>query len=192
MELLRAGAALYESGHYLAAHEPWEERWLEGDRGARDDCLQGLIQATAATHKARHGNWSGAVGLAESAAAYLEGCGRDDLQAWIERLADDPELAERERPPSLRIDGQRVTLEDLTPAETVHAAEALAETRGDEVAERAVEYAEADLEAGEESSPFVGLVRSYLLEESPVVRQRIEEHVRRRENRDADVDGLFE
>ena len=75
MDHLRAGAALFNAGHYLAAHEPWETRWLEDPRGERDDCLQGLVQATAATHKARTGNWSGAVGLAESGG----GCSRSAI-----------------------------------------------------------------------------------------------------------------
>ncbi|WP_254839624.1 DUF309 domain-containing protein [Natronomonas marina] len=192
MDHLRAGTALFNAGHYLAAHEPWEERWLEDPRGNRDDCIQGLVQATAATHKARTGNWSGAVGLAESGAAYLDGCGHEDLRAWVRRLAADPELAERERPPALAVDGEVVTVEDLQFPAAGIAAEALAETRGDEVVERAVAYAEEAVAAGEETSPFVALTLSYLREESPAVRQRIAEHVRRRESRDADVEGLFD
>ena len=34
MDHLRAGAALFNAGHYLAAHEPWEERWLQDPRDA--------------------------------------------------------------------------------------------------------------------------------------------------------------
>ena len=192
MDYLRAGAALFNAGHYLAAHEPWEERWLQDPRGERDDCLQGLVQATAATHKARTGNWSGAVGLAESGAGYLEDCGREDLRAWLRRLGADPEIAEREQPPPLAPAGEVVTVRDLTfPAAGV-AAEALAETRGDDIVEQAVEYAEADVEAGEETSPFVSLTLSYLRNESPVVGDRIAEHVRRRRSRNADVEGLFD
>jgi hypothetical protein len=192
MDHLRAGSALFDAGHYLAAHEPWEERWLQDPRGERDDCVQGLVQATAATYKARTGNWTGAVGLAESGAAYLSGCDREDLRAWLQGLAADPELAERERPPPVTVDGEVVTVEDLEfPAAGV-AAEALAETRGDETVERAVEYAEADVEAGEETSPFVTLTLAYLREDSPQVRQRLADHVERRERRDDDVDGLFE
>ena len=192
MDHLRAGAALFNAGHYLAAHEPWEERWLEAPRGERDDCIQGLVQATAATYKARTGNWSGAVGLAESGAGYLEDCDREDLQAWLRRLAADPELGERERPPPVAVEGSVVTVEDLRFPAAAIAAEALAETRGDELLEQAVAYAEADLEAGEGTSPFVALVLSYLREESPVVRERIADHVRRRRSRDADVEGLFD
>lgn len=193
MERLRAGAALFAAGHYLAAHEPWEELWLADPRDERDDCVQGLVQATAATYKARRGNWSGAVGLAESGAAYLEGCGRDELRGWLQRLAADPELAERERPPALEVDGEAVGVEELTFPAAGHAIEALAETRGDEAVEAALAYAEADIEAGEETSPFVELTLSYLRDpSSPAVRQRIADHVDRRRSRDADVEGLFE
>ena len=192
MDHLRAGAALFNAGHYLAAHEPWEERWLQDPRDAREDCIQGLVQAAAATYKARTGNWSGAVGLAESGAGYLGDCGREDLRAWLRRLAADPELGERERPPPVAVEGSVVTVEDLRFPAAAIAAEALAETRGDELLKQAVAYAEADLEAGEGTSPFVALVLSYLREESPVVRERIADHVRRRRSRDSDVEGLFD
>jgi len=192
MDDLRAGAALFNAGHYLAAHEPWEERWLEDPRGERDDCIQGLVQATAAVHKARTGNWTGAVGLAESGAGYLEGCGRETLRAWMQRLAADPELGERERPPTLSVDGATVAVEDLQFPAAGIAAEALAETRGDEAAERAIEYAETDVAAGDETSPFVSLALAYLRDDSPAVRQRIADHVQRRQARDSDVEGLFD
>lgn len=192
MERLRAGAALFNAGQYLAAHEPLEEWWLEAPRGERDDCIQGLIQATAAVHKARIGNWPGAVGLAESAAAYLEGCGYDSVREWLERLASDPELAERERPPTLRIDGEASSVDALHFPAAAHAARALAETRGDEIAEQAVEYATDDIADGEETSPLVELVLAYLRDDSPAVRQRLEDHVQRRRTRESDVEGLFE
>jgi hypothetical protein len=60
------------------------------------------------------------------------------------------------------------------------------------VVERAVEYAVTDVAAGEQTSPLVSLTLSYLREESPVVRDRIVDHVRRRESRDGDVEGLFD
>lgn len=192
MDHLRAGAALFNAGHYLAAHEPWEKRWLTDDRGDRDDCIQGLVQATAATHKARLGNWSGAVGLAESAAAYLDGCDRAKLRAWLQRLASDPEVAERERPPTVDVDGEVVDIERLQFPVAAIAAAALAETRNDETLEAALEYAEADLRAGEETSPFVRLTLAYLRDDSPAVRKRLADHVERRARREDDVSGLFE
>lgn len=199
MDRLRAGTALYNAGHYLAAHEPWEHLWLEDPRGEREDCVQGLVQTTAATYKARTGNWDGAVGLATSGRAYLEDCAETGLpvdvaplREWLEAIATDPEVAERRRPPALRLDGAVVTPADLTYPAAGEAAEALAETRGDEVVERAVAYAEADLAAGEETSPFVALTLEYLRDGSATARQRLAEHVQRRESRDADVEGLFE
>lgn len=192
MDHLRAGAALFNAGHYLAAHEPWEERWLEAPAGERDDCLQGLVQATAATHKSRTGNWSGAVGLAESAVEYLDDCGHGDLRTWLGGLAADPELGERERPPRLRIDGETVTTADLQFPAAGIAAEALAETRGDELVEQGVGYAEADIADGNETSPFVTLTLDYLRGGSPTARKRLVQHVERRQAREADVDGLFE
>ena len=192
MDHLRAGAALFNAGHYLAAHEPWEERWLEAPRGERDDCVQGLVQATAATHKARTGNWSGAVGLATSGAGYLVGCDRGELRRWLQRLAADPELGERERPPPVAVERTVITVDDLRFPAAAIAAEGLAETRGDELVEQAVTYARSDIADGDETSPFVTLTLSYLRDGSPAVRQRIADHVRRRRSRDADVEGLFD
>lgn len=199
MDRLRAGAALYNTGHYLAAHEPWEELWLEDPREAREDCIQGLVQATAATFKARTGNQPGAVGLAESGRAYLAACDGDvgpvdagPLQRWLEAIATDPEVAERRQPPTLRLDGEAVLPADLQFPAAAEAARALAETHGDELVEQAVDYAEADLAEDDESSPFVTLTLEYLRGGSPTARRRLEEHVQRRQNRDADVDGLFE
>lgn len=192
MDHLRAGAALFNAGHYLAAHEPLEERWLQAPRGERDDCLQGLVQASAAVHKARTGNWSGAVGLAESGSTYLEDCGHETLRAWLLRLASDPELAERERPPSVRVDGDVVVPADLQFPAAGIAADALAETREDDSVVQAVEYAERDIAAGDETSAFVTLTLAYLRDEGPAVRDRLTQHVERRGAKEADVQGLFE
>lgn len=199
MDRLRAGAALYNAGHYLAAHEPWEELWLEDPRGAREDCIQGLVQATAATYKARTGNWQGAVGLAESGRAYLAACDgsagaidAEPLSRWLEGVTTDPEVAERRQPPPLRLDGAVVRPADLQFPAAGEAARALAETRGDDLVELAVDYAEGDLAADEASSPFVTLTLEYLRGGSPTARRRLEEHVQRRQSRDGDVEDLFE
>lgn len=194
MERIRAGIALYNAGHYLAAHEPLEERWLEDPAGEREDCLQGLIQATAAVYKSKAGNRSGAAGLAESAVGYLNSCGEVDtgaLSAWLDRLAADPDLGTHEEPPELRIDGEVVTVGDLRFPAAGTAARALAETRDDETVLAAVEYANADLEADNGTSPLVTLTLDYLRRDDPIVRQRLNEHVERRRMRDADVEGLF-
>jgi hypothetical protein len=192
MDHLRAGAALFNAGHYLAAHEPLEERWLQAPRGERDDCLQGLVQASAAVHKARTGNWSGAVGLAESGSGYLDGCGYEPLRAWLVRLESDPELAERERPPPVRVNGDIVSPANLRFPAAGIAAEALAETREDDAIVRAVEYAERDIAAGDETSEFVTLTLAYLRDDGSAVRDRLAQHVERRHAKEADVQGLFE
>ena len=67
-EHLRAGIAVYNAGEYHAAHDAWEDYWLDLERGTDDErLLHGLIQFTAAVHHAEERNWEGAVGLAESA-----------------------------------------------------------------------------------------------------------------------------
>ena len=199
LDYIRAGAALFNAGHYLAAHEPWEERWLHAPAGERDDCLQGLIQATAAIYKSKIENRSGAKGLANSAQEYLDGTSLRDadvdtkaLSAWLARLEADPGFGAREPPPRLRVDGTVVLPESLEFPAAGLAIEALAETRGDEVVERAVEYAERDLADGRPTSPFVTLTLDYLTGGDAIVKTRLAQHVERRATRDEDVSGLFE
>jgi predicted metal-dependent hydrolase len=56
--LLR-GAALFDRGAYLEAHEAWEEYWAaHGGRGAA--LYKGLIQVAVALHHWEHGNAHGA------------------------------------------------------------------------------------------------------------------------------------
>lgn len=195
MDRLRAGIALYNTGHYLAAHEPLEELWLEAPAGERDDCVQGLIQATAAVYKSRVGNETGAVGLAESAIEYVTACGEldvDSLATWLDRLVGEPDLGKRERPPTLEIDDETVTVDDLRFPAAAIAATALAETRGHDDVEAAIAYARRDFKAGKPSNPLVTLTLDYLRDVSPIAKRRLEEHAQRRRQRDADVDGLFE
>ena len=203
MDRLRVGVALYNVGRHLAAHEPLEELWLEAPAGDRDDYLKGLIQACAAVYKSRTGNEAGAAGLAESAVGYVDAVGdpgtathgRVDAGAlveWLGRLAADPDLGTRESPPEVRLDGEAVGVYDLAPAGVVAAAEAVAETGDDDLLRAAVGYAESDLDAGDESSPFVTLTLDYVRDPAPIVRQRLREHVGRRRSRAADVEGLFE
>jgi len=195
MDRVRVGVALYNTGRYLAAHEPLESLWLEAPAGERDDCLQGLIQASAAVYKSRRGNDEGAAGLAGSAAEYLPDCAAvdaDALRAWLERLAVDPDVGRREEPPELRLDGDVVGIYDLAPAEVVAAAEAVAAAEDDDLLRRAAGYAERDIAEGETTSPFVTLTLDCVRDPTPVVRARLEEHVDRRRTRESDVEGLFE
>ena len=194
---LRVGIALYNAGRHLAAHEPLEELWLEAPAGERDDCLQGLIQATAAVYKADSGNRAGAVGLAESAADYLTDCADapvavTTLADWLDRLVVAPALPERERPPTLRIDGEAVGIDDLTPAEVLLAGDAVAETDDDGLLAAAVTYADSDVEGVDKTTPLVALVRAYIAEPNAVVRDRLQSFVERRRTRESDVEGVFE
>lgn len=194
MDRRRVGIALYNSGRYLAAHEPLEALWLTEPADARDDCLQGLIQASAAIYKARIENDSGAVGLAESAVEYLSECRDipvDALIRWLERLAEDPSLINRERPPELTLDGDATDVRELAGAEVLLAGEAVAETGGDELLESALAYVEKDIKGDGGRTPLVTLVVDYINEPSPIVRQRLRERVDRRQTRDSDVEGLF-
>lgn len=195
MDRLRVGIALYNAGRYLPAHEPLEELWLEAPAGEREPCLQGLIQASAAVYKSRTGNDEGAIGLAESAREYLTSCSVVDtasLRAWLERVATDPQVGRETEPPKLQLRGEEVNVYDLTPAEVGVAVDAVAETEADDLLKTAAEYAEGDVADGDTTSPFVTLTFDYIRDPTAVVRQRLQEHVQRREMRSSDVEGLFE
>jgi hypothetical protein len=200
---LRAGVAVYNAGHHHAAHDAWEERWLDLDEGDDERFLHGLIQFTAAVHHARSRNWSGATGLADSAGDYLadlpsdyRGVNVGAVRAYLGALERDPERVERAPAPSLTYEGVALALADLDLDASIAAAEVLAEDLGyDEgVIERAVEYARTDLESGEEGSQFVTFVLDFVRDPDsrPIVAQRLSEHVDRRERRESDVNGLFD
>ncbi len=201
---LRAGVAIYNAGGHHAAHDAWEDYWLDLESGTDDErFLHGLIQFTAAVYHARNCNWSGATGLAESAGGYLAdlpGGYRDvnvgDVRAYLSRLASDPELVERREPLRLVHHGTRLLPADLGFEATCVAADVLAAENGydEETVDRAAGYARADLDAGESESPFVTLLFDFVREpdDRGVVFRRLSEHVDRRAGREADVEGLFE
>ncbi|QLH80173.1 DUF309 domain-containing protein [Halosimplex pelagicum] len=200
---LRAGVAVYNAGRYHAAHDAWEEEWLALDEGDDERLLHGLIQFTAAVHHARHRNWSGATGLAASAGEYLadlpadyRGVNVGRVREYLAALERDPERIERAPAPALTYEGGPLALADLDFESSAVAAEVLAEELGyDEgVIERAVEFARADLESGDEGSQFVTFVLDFVRDPDsrPIVAQRLSEHVDRREHRESDVDGLFD
>jgi hypothetical protein len=200
---LRAGIAVHNAGFYHAAHDAWEQRWLDLEEGDEKDFLQGLIQFTAAVHHATNRNWEGTVGLAESAQAYLaalpneyEGVNVGAVRDWLSRLERDPELVEREPVLALTHGGQVVHLADLEYPAVAVAAPLVAEATGydEAVVERGAEYALADLAAEEVGSPFVTLVLDVLTagERRPVVVQRLAQHVERRRSKEDDVEGLFD
>ncbi|WP_336345338.1 DUF309 domain-containing protein [Halalkalicoccus ordinarius] len=202
-KVLQAGVAVYNAGEHHAAHDVWEERWLELESGTDDErLLHGLIQFTAAVHHARNRNWVGATGLAESAREYLEGLPEDyhgialaPVRGYLAGLAADPERIERGSPPMLTHAGVAVTPEDLDAEATFTAARALAEAFGldDEVIGRAIGYAREELEESGRG-PFLALVFDLVREERHrgLVTRRLEERVARRRSRERDVEGLFD
>ena len=202
-DALRAGVAIYNDGYYHAAHDAWEDRWLELEEGTDDErLLHGLIQFTAAVYHARERNWDGAVGLAESAGEYLDGLPdeyRDvdlsPVRTYLEALASDPELIERRRPIALVHDGDVPTVGGLGFEPTAIAAVVLAEDLGydEEPIVRARAYARDDLEAGDDGSRFITLLFDFVREgdHRGVVYQRLTGHVERRSAREEDVEGLF-
>ncbi|MFC4436418.1 MULTISPECIES: DUF309 domain-containing protein [Natrialbaceae] len=200
---LLAGVAIYNDGHYHAAHDAWEDHWLELESGTDDErLLHGLIQFTAAVYHARERNWVGAIGLAESAQEYLAGLPTDyrglrlePVRAVLEELATDPEVVERRSPPRIEHGGTAPTLADLDVETTAIAAAVLAPEFGfdAEPVERAWTYARRDLEAGEDDSRFIALLFDFVREEQHrgIIYRRLTGHVDRRRAREEDVEGLF-
>ncbi|WP_254864051.1 DUF309 domain-containing protein [Halovivax gelatinilyticus] len=202
---LRVGIAIYNDGHYHAAHDAWEGHWLDLESGTPEErLLHGLIQFTAAVYHACDRNWEGAVGLATSAGEYLDGidaeyrgCNVDEVGRYLRALATDPEGIERGQPLALTHEGERLTLADLTPEETVVAANVLAEEwdYDEELFERAGDAALEALDEGDEGTPFLALLFDFVRgdeSDRAVIYQRLEALVDRRESRRRDVEGLFD
>ncbi len=198
---LRAGVALFNEGQYLAAHEPWEAAWLPLEEGTDERLLHGLIQFAAATHHARTGNDSGAVGTAEGALGYLDGLGRqrrgvalEPIREWCRSVAADPAATADDVPPTLRVDGEAIGFDDLGFAATLAAIPAVAEATGigdEETMETAAEFARE--ERGTGRTRFADLAFAYLREPGarPQIAARIADHVDRKRRQRDDVDGLF-
>ncbi len=202
-EALRVGIAIYNDGHYHAAHDAWEAPWLSLESGTDDESLlHGLIQFTAAVYHATERNWDGCVGLAESATEYLDGLPGEyrgvDLESVrreLTALASDPEAIERRRPARIAHAGETPSLGSLSVSETATAARVLADEFGYDPArlERLAEYALADLEAGRDDSRFITLLFDFVREDAHrgIVYQRLSGHVDRRKSKEEDVEGLF-
>ena len=201
---LRAGIAVYNAGEFHAAHDAWEDYWLDLDAGTDDErFLHGLIQFTAAVHHAHGANWEGVRGLAESAAAYLadlpadyRGVNVGEVRRYLRAVAADPEHVERAAPPKLTREGRAVMPEDLRFDAAAIAAKTLAEEYGydEAVIERAAEYARADLDSGRATSEFVTFVMDFARDRANrgIIFQRLRQHVEKRRQRETDVDGLFD
>jgi hypothetical protein len=206
---LAAGAALFNEGHVLAAHDPWEAAWLPLDAGDDERLLHGLIAAAAATHHATAGNWSGAAGCAENGARYLSGFAEETppdadgggrgvdiatVREWCRRLAADPETIERVAPPQIRIDGAEPRFDDLTLSAALLAAPALAEAVGrDDPATFEAAASLAREERGTGRTRFAELLFAFLREPDsrPQVAARLADHVELAERKRRDVDDLF-
>ncbi|MUV61804.1 DUF309 domain-containing protein [Halobacterium sp. CBA1126] len=199
---LRAGIAVYNAGHYHAAHDAWEDAWLALEDGDDERLLHGLIQCSAAVHHARDRNWAGAVGLCESAREYLadlpaeyRGVDVAAVREYVDALGSDPERVERGTPPSLTYEGRALALEDLDAPAGVEAGVALAEALGydAEFVEAGAEYAREGLAEGE-LNEFGVLLCDFVTEreQRALVATRLRQHVRRRQRREDDVAGLFD
>jgi hypothetical protein len=195
-----AGAALFNEGYPLAAHEPWEAAWLPLDEGDDERLLHGLIAAAAATHHATDGNWSGATGCAENAARYLGGLdgpvgGVDaaTVAAWCRRLATDPETIERTGPPPVRVDGSVPRFDDLDLPAALLAAPALAAALDRDEATFETAASLAREERGTGRTRFAALIFAFLREPDarPQVAARLADHVELAERKRRDVDDLF-
>ena len=201
---LRAGIAVYNDGHYHAAHDAWEDHWLDLEAGIADErLLHGLIQFTAAVYHAHERNWEGAVGLAESAVEYLDGldadyqgCNVTEVRQYLGVLASDPAILERRPPIALTHEGTRLALATLEPEALTVAARILAEEWGydEAVLEAAGRVALTDRKAGLTESPFLDLLYAFVDDErdQAVVYARLSAHLERRRAQNADCAGLFE
>ncbi|MFC6905061.1 DUF309 domain-containing protein [Halalkalicoccus tibetensis] len=199
---LHVGVAIHNAGHYHAAHDAWEEPWLELPEGDDERLLHGLIQYTAAIHHARNRNWAGATGLAGSAREYLDGLPTDyrgldlgPVREALSALESDPEWIERTSPPPLVHRGEAPSLPGLRVEECLDAAPlvAAAEGYGVEPVERGCEYAREAI-AADESNAFLALCTDFVRDPARrgLVYGRLAEHVDRRRVRERDVEGLFD
>lgn len=201
---LRAGIAIYNDGEFHAAHDAWEDRWLDLTAGSDDErLLHGLIQFTAAVHHAHGANWAGVRGLAESGAGYLADLPanyRDvnvgDVRNYLRAVASDPEHVERVAIPKLAHEEVPLRPEDLRFEASAVVAEVLADEYGydETVVERAVEYARADLDDGTATSQFVTFVMDFGRDAANrgIIFQRLEGAVGKRRHEEEDVEGLFD
>jgi hypothetical protein len=202
---LRAGVAVYNAGEYHAAHDAWEDYWLDLERGTDDErLLHGLIQFTAVVYHARQRNWQGLAGLVESATEYLadlpdeyRGIDVAVVRSALVRFGADPERIERGPPPRLVHEGEAITPDDLRFGPAAIAARIIAEEHeryDEDVLVRATDYAREDLDAGQGTSEFVTFVMDFarVSDDQDIVYQRLSDHVARRDRRASDVAGLFD
>ena len=201
---LRAGVAIYNAGHFHAAHDAWEDYWLGLDAGTDDErLLHGLIQFTAAVHHTDARNWAGVRGLAESAAGYLtdlpgkyRGVNVAEVRAYLRAVAADPEHVERAFPPKLTHENEALLPEDMRFDAAAVAAAVFAEEFGydEQTIEQAIRFARADLDAENATSKFVTFVVDFARDDvnRGIIFQRLRDAVGKREHEERDVEGLFD
>lgn len=200
---LRAGIAVYNAGATHAAHDAWEDVWLDLQEGSDDErLLHGLIQFTAAVYHAQQRNWSGAVGLAESGRGYLSelpstyrGVELSVVTDYLRGLQADPERIERAGPPALSYRGRRLSAADLElDAITIAAAVIAADfDRYDEgLVDAAAAYAREEVDGGQ--TRFISLLTTFVDESTHrgIVYDRLSRAVERRQRKQQDVAGLFD
>ncbi|MEA1931681.1 MAG: DUF309 domain-containing protein [Euryarchaeota archaeon] len=200
---LRAGIAIYNAGATHAAHDAWEDVWLDLSEGTNDErLLHGLIQFTAAVHHAYNRNWSGAVGLAESSREYLSGVPSSyrgvDLSVvtdYLQGLQTDPERIERAGPPALSYNDRRLSAADLELDAITIAAAVLAEEfdgYDEEIVDAAADYAREEVDGSQ--TEFIGLLTTFVDESTHrgIVYDRLAAQVERRQRKEQDVAGLFD
>lgn len=201
---LQAGIAIYNAGEYHAAHDAWEDHWLDLEAGTDDErFLHGLIQFTAAVYHGTQKNWAGLKGLAESASDYLDGLGAtyrgvtlDPVRSYLAALNADPSTFGRAPPPSLAYNGTVLEFADLGFEATAVAAHVLAEDSpgyDEAVIADAIAYAREAV-AADEHNRFVTLVFDFVRDHDhrDVVYERVSQLVDRRRAEEEDVDNLFE
>jgi len=200
---LRAGIAVYNAGATHAAHDAWEDVWLDLPDGSADErLLHGLIQFTAAVYHAQHRNWSGTVGLAESGCEYLKalpstyrGVDLSVVTDYLRALETDPERIERAGTPALIYKGQRLSAADLELDGITIAAAVLAEEfegYDEAVVAAAVDYAREEVDSSQ--TEFIGLLTTFVDESTHrgIVYDRLAAQVERRQRKERDVAGLFD
>jgi len=200
---LRAGIAVYNAGATHAAHDAWEDVWLDLPAGSNDErLLHGLIQFTAAVYHAQHRNWSGAVGLCESGREYLHelpatyrGVDLPVVTDYLQALHNDPERIERDSPPALTYkkrppSAADLELDGITIAAAVIAADI--EEYDEAVVDAAAAYAREEVDGG--GTRFIGLLTTFVDESTHrgIVYDRLARAVERRQRKEQDVSGLFD
>ena len=200
---LRAGIALYNTGRYRVASDVLDVTRTEAsERDSQRAVFKSLDLFSKAIRHARTGKTANARESAGEALTLLAEEGKqfagvdlEAVRAFLTAVQTDPTCVDRREPPTITHHGEALGVDDLNLDETAIVAGAIAD-REDEarLLEKTIEYARTDLEDDQATSPFVAFLFDYVREPQArgIVRQRLREHVQRRQSRAADVEGLFD